>query len=106
MYHFIRILIYYYKIYVHKFSMRQAVFQLIVPYFLMFSCILINFLISSKSINACIHPQSKIFFSNHSKLTGFVRKSLQPSAKAFFLSDDKDDAVSATMITGGLVGDD
>ena len=54
----------------------------------------------SKSIRACIHPHSMIFFSSHSRLTGFVRKSLHPAARAACRSDSRDDAVNATMITG------
>lgn len=54
----------------------------------------------SKSINACIHPHSMIFFSSHTRSTGLVKKSLHPTDNAASRSEAKDDAVNATMITG------
>ncbi|RUS25390.1 hypothetical protein BC938DRAFT_472241 [Jimgerdemannia flammicorona] len=59
----------------------------------------------SKSIKACMQPHSMILRSNHSRLTGLVRKSLQPAARAACLSLSSEDAVSATMITGERKGD-
>jgi hypothetical protein len=58
------------------------------------------FLSKLVQINACIHPHSMAFLSSQGAPTGFVKKSLHPAAKASFLSDSRDDAVRATMMTG------
>lgn len=51
-------------------------------------------------INDCIQPHSIAFRSNQGAPTGFVKKSLHPAAKASFLSDSREEAVNATIITG------
>lgn len=40
------------------------------------------------------------FRSSHGAPTGLVRKSLHPAARASLRSDSRDEAVSATMMTG------
>jgi len=56
----------------------------------------------SKSIRACMHPHSMTLRSSHTKLTGFVKKSLQPAARASCLSLCRELAVRATIMTGLL----
>ena len=51
-------------------------------------------------ISACMHPHSIALRSNHGAPTGLVRKSLQPAAKASLRSAAREEAVSATMMTG------
>ena len=52
----------------------------------------------------CIQPHSIILLSSHFRETGFVRKSLQPAAKAFTRSWWKDEAVRATIMTDDRKG--
>lgn len=54
---------------------------------------------SAHICNALIDPHSMILLLSHWRDTGFVRKSLQPAARAATRSACKEDAVSATMIT-------
>ena len=49
-----------------------------------------------------MQPHSLTFRSSQTKLTGFVKKSLQPAARASCRSDCREEAVSATMMTGDL----
>lgn len=52
-----------------------------------------------------MQPHSTILVSNHLSETGFVKKSLQPAARAETRSLWRDEAVKATMMTDDRNGD-
>lgn len=56
--------------------------------------------------HTCMQPHSTILVSSHLSETGFVKKSLQPAAKAETRSLGWAEAVRATMMTELRKGDD